>query len=248
MHATCPRFQPGRQQNAFTVTELVVLLAVIALLICIRVPALAKATGQTKRAQCASNLRQFTSAMLILASENDDNFPTQSVGYWAWDIPAAVGTFVERTGSKWTVMYCPGRASRFSDRDNLQLYNYSSQYRVLGYANTLPGNSTLSQSNANPTLTPPSVQVGFNQYSTSPAAQRVLLADATISGTGENNPAYNYNYVNIVGGYPLPHLTAHLAGRFPAGGNLGMLDGHVEWRKFADMTPRTVSASPTFWW
>src|SRR5690349_19124113 len=89
-----------RSQRAFTVTELVVVLALIALVACLHLPAFAKATSQTKRAQCASNLRQFTSAMIILATENNDQFPAYGSGYWAWDIPAAVGTFVESTGSK----------------------------------------------------------------------------------------------------------------------------------------------------
>jgi prepilin-type processing-associated H-X9-DG protein len=44
-------------------------------------------------------------------------------------------------------------------------------------------------------------------------------------------------------------VSAHLDRRFPAGGNLAMLDGHVEWRKFEDTTARTSSgSSPVFWW
>jgi prepilin-type processing-associated H-X9-DG protein len=38
--------------------------------------------------------------------------------------------------------------------------------------------------------------------------------------------------------------------RIPSGGNVAMLDGHVEWRPFASMLPRVPGASPTpvFWW
>src|SRR5262245_51127931 len=136
MNATCPKSQTKRQRDAFTLTELVVVLAIIALLVCSRLPAFAKATGQTKRAQCASNLRQFTQAMLILAQENDDRFPSTTVGYWAWDVPTALGSFVESTGSKWTIMYCPGTAPRFTDAQNWNFYNFGSSYRVTGYANT----------------------------------------------------------------------------------------------------------------
>jgi prepilin-type processing-associated H-X9-DG protein len=57
-----------------------------------------------------------------------------------------------------------------------------------------------------------------------------------------------YNYVSIRGGFPKAHLTSHLILKLPSGGNLGMLDGHVEWRDFADMHPRTSSGNPVFWW
>jgi len=241
------------RQEAFTIIELVVVLAVIALLILIRVPAMARATKQSKRAQCASNLRQFTLAEHIFANDNGDRLPHNSVGYWAFDTSWDIGTFVESTGSKWTVMYCLGTAPRWSEQDDLNLYNYASpSYRVLGYANTFPGNPAVSSTEINPTLTPRSIQIGFNLYATPPASQRVLLADVTISPYTQNNPAlrFTYNYTSIPGGYAKTHLSAHLIGQFPAGGNAGMLDGHVEWRKFDDMMPRTdpVSSSPVFWW
>ncbi len=44
------------------------------------------------------------------------------------------------------------------------------------------------------------------------------------------------------------HRTSHMAGFLPAGGNLAMLDGHVEWRKFDDMHVRAAGSGPVFWW
>jgi len=245
------KLQSPARQHAFTLLELLVIVAVLALLIGLRLPVLARATDQTKRAQCASNLRQFTLAMHIFANENEDRLPANSAGFWAWDTSPEIGTFVESTGSKWSVMYCPGTAPRFNDADNWNSYNYAlPNYRILGYANTLPGNPGVVATNINPTLNPVPVLVAFGVYSTALASQRVLLADATISVSGQNNPAarYTYNYTDIVGGYATAETSAHLAGHFPVGGNLGMLDGHVEWRKFDDMTPRTTGTSPVFWW
>jgi prepilin-type processing-associated H-X9-DG protein len=242
---------PELNSYAFTLLELLVIVAVLALLISLRLPALARATDQTKRAQCASNLRQFTLAMHIFANDNNDRLPTSNAGYWAFDIAFDVGTFVESTGSKWTVMYCPGTAPRFDESDNWSFYNYSvPNYRVLGYANTLPGNPGVLAPNINSTLNPVPVQISFGVYSNPLASQRVLLADAAISDYGQSNPGsrYTYNYTDILSGFPDKYTSAHLAGRFPVGGNLGMLDGHVEWRKFEDMTPRTTSTTPTFWW
>src|SRR5262245_57298278 len=123
---TPPRFNFSSlpRQKGFTLVELLVVIAVVALLISVRLPAMARATDQTKRAQCASNLKQFTLAMHIFANDNNDRLPTSSVGFWAFDISSDIGTFVESTGSPWTVMYCPGTSPRFSDGDNWALYNY----------------------------------------------------------------------------------------------------------------------------
>jgi len=89
-------------------------------------------------------------------------------------------------------------------------------------------------------------------YPPPPATDRALLADATISRPGQstiNNRSANV-YTGVQGGYMKQHRTSHLDGSLPAGGNVGTLDGHVEWRKFQQMYPRTAegSGSPVFWW
>ena len=78
------------------------------------------------------------------------------------------------------------------------------------------------------------------------------MADTTMSRPGQIsviNRAAN-TYTGIQGGYIKQHRTSHMEGRLPQGGNLGMLDGHVEWRRFNLMYPRTAlsSGSPVFWW
>ena len=235
----------------FTLTELLVILAVIAVLVSLRLPALARASNQTKRAQCAANLRQFTLAMLIYGNEYGDKLPNNSAGNWATDVTWAIGSFVESTGCKWTVMYCPGTEPRFTQALNYQYYNYvPNNFRVLGYANTFPGSASVLSSDQNVTLTPKPFLVGFNKYVTPPASERVLLANATMSNSGQNNESLRdtYNYTSIATGYIVQRVSAHLNGKLPSGGNLGMLDGHVEWRRFEDMHVRTTGSSPVFWW
>ena len=78
---------------------------------------------------------------------------------------------------------------------------------------------------------------------------------ATLNNTGTGNfPADNgYNWTAIDGGYtfegaPKPHISAHMkTGTIPDGGNIGMVDGHVEWRPFPQMINRT-DASPYFYY
>jgi len=75
----------------------------------------------------------------------------------------------------------------------------------------------------------------------------VLYADATLSSQNSVSLPGLDNFTMVQGGYPKPHRAPHLKGIVPLGGNVGMLDGHAEWRKFEVMIPRTVNG-PYFWW
>jgi len=57
---------------AFTLVELLVVIAIIAILMAILMPALNRAKEQGKRAVCLNNLRQLTLAWIVYADENDD--------------------------------------------------------------------------------------------------------------------------------------------------------------------------------
>ncbi len=64
--------------------------------------------------------------------------------------------------------------------------------------------------------------------------------------------------MNITGGLQVngvyfQHRTSHMNKKLPSGANEGMLDGHVEWRKYDAFLPRTVDVVnnvniPVFWW
>jgi prepilin-type N-terminal cleavage/methylation domain-containing protein/prepilin-type processing-associated H-X9-DG protein len=242
--------RPLRNVRAgFTLIELLVVLAMIALLVLLQLPTLAKVTRTTKVAQCSSNLRQFTLAHHIYGTEFNDKLPVSSGGNWAWDLGWNAGLALNRYGAPQEVMYCPGTAPRFTDDDNEALYEYYApgSIHVIGYVHTLPssvGGSSLIATNVNSTLTPQTITSGPTKYPAPLPSQRVLAADATIQVN-----VLNGSFTFVLGGFAKPHTSPHLNGSLPAGGNLGMLDGHVEWRRFQDMQIRTPSsAAPNFWW
>jgi prepilin-type processing-associated H-X9-DG protein len=61
---------------AFTVIELLTVIAIIGILAAMLMPALSKAREKGKRANCANNLRQITLGMLNYAEDYGGNFPT----------------------------------------------------------------------------------------------------------------------------------------------------------------------------
>lgn len=246
---------PAKAHAAFTHVELLVLVAVAAMLAMLGFSATARLTNHTKIAQCSSNLRQLALSQLLYASDNSDNLPALApwAGSWAWDVEWNTGNAIAEYGAPEKVVYCPGTAPRFTPAMNAQLYNYNpGRLHVFGYAMTLPNNSSVQMTNVNVTTLPSLAAVAPGGIFPNPASpsQRVLSADANLSnGTSYTSISGGFAYQ----GHLVPHLCPHLDGLVPAGGNLAMLDGHVEWRPFQLMQVRTVPtvagvAVPSFYW
>ena len=234
------------------------MIAIIAILAGMLLPALAKAKGKALVVKCNSNLKQFALASIMYANDNNERFPElvdalQQVGYWPWDMPANVADKLTKDGTTRHMLYCPS----FSKQDNTNLWEFTANqgrgtgYRVIGYAMTFPRAGRVIATNINDKLTDMKViRVGAQEVAI-PASDRELLADATLS-YGENHRDRTRNtYKGINGGWQ-GHQAPHLNGRVPAGGNIAFLDGHTQWRKFDKMTVRTspnnTSDSPAFWW
>jgi prepilin-type processing-associated H-X9-DG protein/prepilin-type N-terminal cleavage/methylation domain-containing protein len=67
----------GRKSRAFTLIEILVSAAIIAVLIVMLLPAVKTMTGKAKQASCVNNLRQLSVAFISFRSENQQFFPGQ---------------------------------------------------------------------------------------------------------------------------------------------------------------------------
>jgi type II secretory pathway pseudopilin PulG len=255
----------NKNSAAFTLHELVVVVAVLFLLGSVVVSGMSRAASrQIKRAQCAANLRQFAQATHLYATENRDRLPEITTGVWAWDLPVPITSALQGFGMEKRSFYCPGTSPRFSDHQNFlnaypnSLWNWAeftpgTGFRIIGYVSAFTGSSlALNLTNQNKTILAERAPINLiSDHPPQPNDQRVLLADATISenmaGTAAS-PAAAGSFSSVVGGFPVPHLSPHLKGPLPSGGNLAFKDGHVAWREFKDMSQRATGSSRGFWW
>src|ERR1700742_751732 len=70
-----PRKGKSRFCRAFTLVELLVVIGIVAILIAMIMPALARTREMAKRTQCASNLRQLGTALIMYAMDNRQELP-----------------------------------------------------------------------------------------------------------------------------------------------------------------------------
>ena len=101
-HQRCT-LHPPLSTSAFTLIEILVVVAIIALLVAILLPSLSRAREVAKRTVCGANISQIGKSMFVYANENRRSFPiangnrsvfwTQNMGKWRVNAASTGSTF-----------------------------------------------------------------------------------------------------------------------------------------------------------
>lgn len=230
----CKRFT----RAAFTLIELLVVIAIIAILASLLLPTLARAKEKAKRTVCKNNLHQFGIAAHIYAGDFNDNLPSgldnNGQSHTIRISNSSHEQLVRYSGNS-NIMDCPnirfGKQSRRS-----ALYGYIVGYNYLG-GHKFTANRRFMASRKHEEWVSPQK---MSDHSRLP-----LIADANHWGQdGFKIVPHSPNGSVLENGTSFTRRQEgiDILPLNPNGGNLGYLDGSVEWLPIQKMKPRKASS------
>jgi len=240
----------GVLKKAFTLIELLIVIAVIAVLMSILLPVFSRVKEQARRTKCASNLRQHVYALTMYAHDNSGRLPVgMPVGYWLWDLNNETADFIIESGATRATFYCPSNKQQKVHND--KYWDYHGGYRVTGYfwmMDAEGGRGWQPWGSGN--------KKWLKTIAGKDAVGAELVTDVVLSDEEDYRPPeYPYgNFARNSGGmysrWGLYDVTSHLRSESECeGGNMGYTDCHVYWRPFKDMERRFPPGNyPTHWW
>jgi prepilin-type N-terminal cleavage/methylation domain-containing protein/prepilin-type processing-associated H-X9-DG protein len=140
-----------RRASGFTLVELIVVVAIIAILAALLLPALTRSKSEATSVKCLNNLRQMAIAARVYVNDNSDSYPiayftapVNGVMYsYNWDFTTSAGRVIP--GLLWQgqgmaqIQQCPafsGAANWLADP--YTGYNYNTSYIGHGQAESIP--------------------------------------------------------------------------------------------------------------
>ncbi len=135
---TTPHPNPTPARNAFTLIELLTVIAIIGILAAILIPVVSRVRESAKGSLCVSNLRQIGLAAHLYAGDHDDRLPPTRPGNVAALEASTRDAFHLYLDGGYEVFYCPnwGIPTPRLDADLYELWHTPNGYRgghTIGY-------------------------------------------------------------------------------------------------------------------
>jgi prepilin-type N-terminal cleavage/methylation domain-containing protein/prepilin-type processing-associated H-X9-DG protein len=232
-----------RRRRGFTLTELLVVVGLIAILVALLLPAMVRARRASQRVACASNLRQLAVVQQFYLNEFKDYYlPIK----WGLDLTRPPGwppVAPPPVPPSVTHLHWPGNPAL---RRTLQVRQFGTSrfpYKmicplaVLAVADATPQGHPIVRSygynhdSLNGRANPPVYFTGHKRKDVRSPSTKLMFADAT-SGNITRSGATNYDKWGEFwglppgGGTPVTNVVAY---RHEKGANVAFWDGHLEW-------------------
>ena len=226
-----PNRRRGLRKRAFTLVEILVTMAIIALLAALAIPAYNSAIKQAKKAVCSANLRSIGVGMLSYAADNNQFLPESGViiPYGSKDQPPPAGS----GNYSWTQQLDPYIGGCSTNAAN-------PVFTCPESSKTVSGNSMYSYFNG--CHAAEAATGGFGPVNMMRIRNRsafIMAGDCSFGGFTTvdadkddytQDPAFN-------GGTPTTHVTIPIHNGIS---NILFADGHVEGLKYFDPTVNTT--------
>lgn len=250
-----------RCQFGFTLVEVLVVIAIVAVLIAMLMPAIAKAKETSRRQVCASNSRQVIMTIHIWATDDFDRLPSRR------NVPRDASVVAPGTTTNGLPYYASGTTYAYTQRYMAQRYmngdyrafkcpssfvswqpeqiwapGYFSQMAFSGfmdYKNNIWQNAAWGRG-AYDAYTGDQIR---RDRTVSPS-HKILWMDSVDGG-------WNSTFQCIVGTGMIGGYYDQVFDRHDGGINTTMLDGHLEWHRDADLGTGDGEYNNTvkrYWW
>jgi prepilin-type N-terminal cleavage/methylation domain-containing protein/prepilin-type processing-associated H-X9-DG protein len=191
-------------KRVFTLIELLIVIAIIAILASMLLPALRKAKMSAQRIECAGNIKQLSFAVQSYACENNDYYPPYRIGWpgarWYFLLADYLGEQTLSGGEAWSkqsrVFICSSENEHWTGQTDYTMNGF-----LTYFDSSYPWRKTGSLKN--PSMTLLATDAAYQ-------ACRLLVAEEEKQAS---YPQYAWE------------------GRHDSGANAGYADGHTEWVK-----------------
>lgn len=230
--------QPAFSRNsikAFTLIEILVVMAIIGILAAILFPVFARVRENARRTSCASNMKQLSLSVMQYAMDNDGKL----MAYWGWSSspPGYTSDWnrfspIEPYIKDWAVVFCPSAAGNYALLRDASAHGsaWAAQY---GFPTDI-GNGTVIAAvvNVGTEAAPYSNHPTTTSLDSVPNAALTALLGETNYGSETNANYLKYGHGGTAFGCYGTTLVPWLnRDRHLEGANYAYMDGHVKWLK-----------------
>jgi prepilin-type N-terminal cleavage/methylation domain-containing protein len=185
--------------KAFTLIELVLVIAIVGILASLLLPALAKAKGVANRVVCVNNLKQVGLAIRLYSEDHGDVLPFAKQA--SLDYKPMVAKYMGVPRTAWTnggVYWCPASERAMSSSNSTPRYSIvNGRYRMEYYLYRFNGGNTIARDW-------PGI-AGLKLSEVSLPTKTVLVADSSafngLSYHGQSDSQHAWNEVSFADGH-----------------------------------------------